>query len=169
MRSLNPYLEKAENSSFALWKLNQILWFSIPFNYPHRFKVIKVEKESLTIEMPYIRKNLNHIKGLHACGLATLCEYVCGLQLIKLAGNDEYRIILKSLNIQYHYQAKMKVTAHFALSQDWFQKEIEIPLKSSSSIVRSFPVEVYDDQNKLICTGVPEWQIKPWDKVKTRL
>ncbi len=169
MISLPPLLQKAENSTFALWKLNLLLWRMIPFNAPHRFKVVEVTPESLTIEMPYIQKNLNHIKGLHACGLAALCEYVCGLHLIKLANTNQYRILLKSLKLDYHYQGKKAVKAQFTLNQTWFHENIEIPLKTEPSILHSFHIEVFDGDQKLICTGIPEWQIKAWNQVKTKV
>ncbi len=169
MKTLFKLLKKAESSPLQLFILNLFLWRIIPFNAPHRFKITEIKADSLKIKMPYIRKNLNHIKGLHACGLATLCEYVCGLQLIKLSGPSPYRIILKSLHLDYHYQGKKSALAEFSLNLDWFHQNIALPLENEEAILRTFEIRVYDEDHQLLCTGKPEWQIKPWNKVKTKI
>jgi len=169
MKSLDPYFKEAEKSKFGLWKLNLILWRIIPFNFPHRFKIIQLDSEGIEVMMPFIRKNLNHIRGLHATGLATLCEYICGLQLIRLNPTNDYRIILKTLRMEYRFQAKMEVRVHFKLSPDWFKENISKPLETKDSIVHTFEIEVFDADKNLICIAYPEWQIKPWAKVKTKV
>ncbi|MFN0189743.1 MAG: DUF4442 domain-containing protein, partial [Bacteroidia bacterium] len=70
--TLNSILDKAKNSSFYLFLLNLVLRRIIPYNAPHRFKVEKVNEESLEVSIPFIKKNKNHINGIHACALATL-------------------------------------------------------------------------------------------------
>ncbi len=166
--SLSSLLEEAKDKR-GLGRLNFFLWKLIPFNAPHRFKVIKVNPYGIIISLPFIRKNRNHIRGLHACALGALCEYTCGLQLIRLAGEGKYRIILKSLKVDYHYQGKTEVKAQFELNSEWFQEHIEKPLETEESIIQVFEVKVLDQENKLICTGYPEWQIKPWNRVKTKI
>lgn len=171
MNSLNPYLDKAQNSKnpWALWQLNLILWKLVPFNLPHQIKVTEVGQESLTMNLPFIRKNMNHIRGIHACALATLCEYVCGLHLLRLLGTDQYRIILKSLKMDYYLQGKTKVHARFELGKEFLKAQLDISLKSEESLIQVFKIDVFDEENRLICTGIPEWQIKSWSKVKTKL
>jgi acyl-coenzyme A thioesterase PaaI-like protein len=169
MIALNPFMEKAMKSRWGLWQLNQILWRVVPFNAPHRLKVVQVEHEALSIELPYIRKNRNHIQGLHACALATLSEYVCGLHLLKILGAGNYRIILKSLKMDYHFQGKESVQARFELNTEIFMAELEEKLKIEESILRVFKIEIFDSSKRLISTAFPEWQIKPWSKVKTQI
>jgi len=156
-------------SRWGLWQLNQILWRVVPFNAPHKIRVIQVEEDSLRIELPFIRKNLNHIKGIHACAMATLSEYVCGLHLLKLLGTDEYRIILKSLKMDYHFQGKKALQARFELDKEEFISRIKKSLETSESAIEVFKIEIFDTDNRLIGTGFPEWQIKPWSKVKTKI
>ena len=166
---LSDLIKKAETSSFYLWLLNNILWKKIPFNNPHKIKIEKVESGALTISLPYKRKNKNHIGGIYACALATLSEYISGLTLMSSISEKEYRIILKNINITYHYQAKMKVQATFSLSEEFLQNEIIKPLKTSDSIFKELAVELYDTQKNHICTGLINWQIKKWEKVKTKV
>jgi acyl-coenzyme A thioesterase PaaI-like protein len=165
---LSELIKKAETSVFQLWLLNNILWKKIPFNNPHKLKIEKIENGALTISIPYKRKNQNHIRGVHACALATLCEYVSGLTLMYSISEKEYRIILKNIKMTYHYQAKMKVQTTFLLSPEFINNEIINPLKTSDSIFKELTVELYDILNNHICTGLINWQIKKWEKVKTK-
>ncbi|MEO5571011.1 MAG: DUF4442 domain-containing protein [Bacteroidia bacterium] len=166
---LSELLKKAERSGLHLWMLNNILWRKIPFNNPHKIKIEKIENGTLTVSIPYKRKNQNHIKGIHACALATLCEYITGMTLVSSISEKEYRIILKNISITYHYQAKMKVQATFSLPSEFIQNKIIEPLKIDDSIFKELTVELYDIKNNHICTGVINWQIKKWEKVKTKI
>jgi len=166
---LSELLNKAEHSAFYLWVLNNILWRKIPFNNPHKIKIERIEKGALTVSIPYKRKNQNHIKGIHACALATLCEYISGLTLISSLSEKDYRIILKNISITYHYQAKMKVLTTFSLSRESIQNDIIEYLKTSDYIFKELKVELFDIQKNHICTGLINWQIKKWEKVKTKI
>lgn len=165
---LKQLLKRSETSAFYLWLLNNVLWKKIPFNGPHKFKIEKISKNAFTISLPYRTKNLNHIKGIHACALATLCEYISGLTLVSLISEKEYRIILKNISMTYHYQAKKNVEATFSLSPLIIENEILIPLQNTDSVFKEFAVEVYDTDKNHICTGLINWQIKKWSKVKTK-
>lgn len=169
MKKLNALIEKAKSSPFYLWILNQVLWRAIPFNSPHNFTITQITDDSVTVKMPYIRKNMNHIRGLHACGLATLCEYACGLQLMNVMGASTYRIIMKDLHMDYRYQGKTDVAVTFSLSKDWVEKEIIEALKTEDAVLKRFELQVMDKNQVHICTAQVNWQIKPWDKVKVRV
>ena len=82
MDKLNAIIAQAKHSTFYLWILNFILLKTVPFNKPHGLKVTHIGDEELTITANNVRSNQNHIKGIHACLLATLCEYVSGLSLL---------------------------------------------------------------------------------------
>lgn len=77
--NIQKLIKNAESSRFSLWKLNQILWRGIPFNKPHKFKIIEISEGHAKISIPFKRSNLNHIKTLHACSMATCAEYASGL------------------------------------------------------------------------------------------
>ena len=118
------------------------------------------------MELPFIRSNKNHINGIHACALATLCEYVSGLSLVRFLSADKYRIILKDIHIIYHYQAKTKVTAMFE-ANEILLNEIKNKLREADAVLKELNVEVYDANQNHICTGIITWQLKNWSKVKT--
>lgn len=159
-------LEKAEQSSLALMLLNIGLKRMIPFNSPHRFKIAEVTSDSISITAPYIRRNKNHVNGIHACALATLCEYSCGLALARTFDPKTYRVILKELKVNYQYQAKEKVTATYSLPESTILA-IKKTLNTEDAALCTLIVTVKDRQDNIICIGEVTWQVKPWSKTKT--
>lgn len=169
MDKLNSFIEKAKHSKFYLWLLNVVLLKTVPFNKPHDINVVHIGDNELTISAKNIKPNRNHIKGIHACLLATMCEYVSGLSLLIHFSSKEYRIILKNINMTYHYQAKKAVFVTFKISKQQIEEEILNPLKIQDAIFKEFAVEVYDEDKNHICTGLINWQIKAWKNVKMKV
>ena len=168
MNRLQVQFEKAQHSSFRLWLLNVVLLRTVPFNKPHALKVTHIHEGEITITARNIRPNQNHIKGIHACLLATLCEYVSGLSLLLQLDPKAYRIILKSIQMTYHYQAKQDVDVSFKINKEDFEREIIQPLHTAEAIFKEFPIEIYDKERNHICTGLINWQIKSWKNVKLK-
>ncbi|CAN5493839.1 hypothetical protein BH11BAC2_BH11BAC2_24960 [soil metagenome] len=139
-----------------------------PFNGPHQFAVSKIEPKTLELTIPYIRKNKNHLNGIHACALATACEYISGLSLTRHLSIDEYRIILKDIQMTYHYQAKMEATIRYSLPDEEIENLKKV-LSTEDATFRWYTVEIYDRNQHHICTGKIHWQIKPWSKTKVKL
>ncbi|MBS1634630.1 MAG: YiiD C-terminal domain-containing protein [Bacteroidetes bacterium] len=169
MDQLNRLVGKARNSSFYMWVLNMALLRTVPFNKPHRLKVLSITDTAVTIGARRIRANQNHIKGIHACLLATLCEYASGLSLLLHLSPAEYRIILKNIHMTYHYQAKKDVQVTFELKQEDMKKWFVEPLKTEDAVFHEFTVEVYDADRNHICTGLINWQVKAWKNVKSKM
>ncbi|MDN5203384.1 YiiD C-terminal domain-containing protein [Fulvivirgaceae bacterium BMA10] len=168
---LNPkaLIEKAKTSKFYLRALNFGLSRLIPFNRPHGIKILKVEDNQIKTILPFRGNNLNHIRGLHACALATISEFTTGLLLLNKLDPNVYRIILQHLEMDYHYQGKTDATATYELSDEWLQEHVLQPLQIQDSIVIECQVKVHDIENNHLATGKIHWQIKFWNKVKTKL
>ena len=149
--------------------LNFALGRLIPFNRPHAFRVIEISDNAIKVSLPYKKVNLNHIKGLHACALATVSEFSTGLLLLHELDTSKYRIILKNLQMDYHYQGKMDAVASYSISDQWVHEHISIPLENQDSTVVICEVKVHDIQGNHLTTGHVHWQIKLWQKVKTPL
>ncbi len=162
-------VQKAKSSSFYLWLLNFGLSRMIPFNKPHGFKVIEITDTSIKTKLPYKQLNFNHIKGLHACALATLSEFSTGFLMISRLDPKKYRIILKTLEMEYHYQGKMDGVGSFEIDDEWLNKNIYDPLKNNDSTVVICEVKIHDTEGNHLTTGKVHWQVKSWDKVKTKL
>src|SRR6188508_219182 len=141
---LQKLLRQAETSPFYRWVLNRGLNYTIPFNRPHHFQVLEISDEHLKIRLPYRRSNFNHIKGIHACALATVSEFSTGLLLIKRLDPGKYRLIMQRIEMDYHYQGKMDATATFSISEDWLTREIYDPLISRESVVVTCQVKIHD-------------------------
>lgn len=161
-------MEKAKTSKRHLSLLNFGLAKMIPFNKPHGFKLIEIGDGSVKVSIPYKKKNFNHIRGIHACALATASEYSTGLVLLSKLNPKAYRIIMQKLEMQYHYQAKMDTIVSFEITDEWLNSQVIDPLKEQESIVVNCEVKSHDKEGNHLTTGNIFWQIKSWDKVKTK-
>ncbi|MCG9910797.1 MAG: DUF4442 domain-containing protein [Flavobacteriales bacterium] len=169
MDSYQKLVSQAKNSTFYKWVLNQGLLFKIPFNRPHGLKITRISKDGMEVMLPYKRKNFNHIKGMHACALATTSEYIAGLVLLRKLGTTKYRLIMESMHIKYLAQAKSDVTATFELTDKQVEEMVIQPLKNQESVMVEFTTTTMDNQGRKISEALTRWQIKPWEKVRTKI
>lgn len=165
----NKLLEKARKSKFGMWKLNFLLKRFIPFNKPHDLTVLCVELNKVQVKMPYRKSNLNHIKGLHACGLATAAEYSSGLLLLSRLGMKNYRIIMESIEVRYFYQGKTDAIATYELSDEDYKSTVIDPIEKDGIAYKVCEIHLHDSQQNLLCTAKTNWQIKSWKDVKTKI
>lgn len=166
---LKNIIAKASHSNLYLWLLNKGLDFTIPFNKPHGFKITEISEDKIKTKLPFKRRNLNHIKGIHACAMATISEYTTGLMILNKLDNKKYRIIMQKLQMEYFYQAKMDAEAEFSIDDEWVKTKVEEPLKTTDSVVIPCEIKLHDKNGNHLSTGTIFWQIKPWDKVRTKL
>ena len=89
--------------------------------------------------------------------------------LLSKLGSKKYRLIMESLEMKYHYQAKDEVFATFTAGESWLQTSIFEPLKSADSILIRCEIMLYDKAKNHVATGYTNWQIKEWSKVKTKI
>lgn len=166
--NLSARFAAARSSQRALWLLNRLLWTGIPFNRPHRLTIREIGGNYAEVWIPFRRKNKNHLNGLHACVLATGAEYVSGLVLLQALDASEYRLIMRKMEIVYHYQGKTDAFARYELDLAKLKAEVEEVLRRSPSVDLPTEVEVVDSGGELLCTATVHWQVKPWNKVKTK-
>jgi len=167
--NITNIIEKAQHSSFYRWLLNRGLDRMIPFNKPHGFRVVSINNHHLRTHIPYKRRNFNHIRGLHACALATLSEFTTGFLLITNLDPKKYRLIMQRLEMDYHYQGKMEAYAEFKVSDEWLEQNIFSPLRSNPAVVVVCTVKIHDREGNQLSTGKVHWQVKSWDKVRTKV
>lgn len=161
-------IERAKTSRLFLRFLNWGLFNLIPFNAPHDFKVIEIKDWEIKIALPFIKKNLNHLSGLHACALATVSEFTTGLMLISKLPPSKYRLILQRLEMEYHYQGKTHAAGHFIISNEWLKENVLTPLETLESVIVPCEIKIHDRKGNHLTTGKVYWQIKDWSKVKTK-
>jgi len=163
--NFDKLLLDAEKGGFQLWKLNFLILRGIPFNRPHGLKIVSISPTEVKVRLPFWRINHNHIRGMHACALATLSEYSTGLMLLKKLGSSRYRLIMKSMKMEYFYQAKMEAVSSFSISDEQL-KTIHAELEKQEKYLFIAEVKVHDTAGNHLCTGHIEWQLKPWKSVK---
>ena len=166
---LPALISRSRSSSVPRWWMNALLRWMIPFNQPHGFRVEPLRAGGIKVHIPYWRINRNHIKGIHACCLATAAEYCSGLALLEHLDPKKYRLIMKSLHMDYHYQAKANAYAVFAPAQEEIAAQVVQPLSNSGAVVYAAVVELHDVNSNHLATGRVEWQVKAWRNVKTRV
>jgi acyl-coenzyme A thioesterase PaaI-like protein len=148
-------------------RLNWILSLGIPFNRPHGIRIHRVEAHAVTTRIPYRRINMNHIRGTHACGLATAAEFCSGLVLLRKLSPTEYRLIMQKLEVEYHYQCKTDALARYALDPAHFEIDLQAPLQRDGVLFYTCEIPVHNSEERLVCTARTTWQIKPWKAVRT--
>ncbi|MBL6447220.1 DUF4442 domain-containing protein [Fulvivirga sp. 29W222] len=161
-------VERAKSSKFYMWLLNMGLERMIPFNKPHGFKVEEIKDDYIKTSLPYKKRNFNHIRGLHACALATLSEFTTGFLMVSRLDPKKYRIILKTLEMDYHYQGKMRAYGTFTLTEDWLNDQIYKPLEANEAVVVICEIKIHDEEGNHLTTGKVHWQVKSWSKVRTK-
>ena len=159
---------KAKQSKFYLSILNKLMWAAIPFNKPHRFTIALIKDDEVRVTAKYRKKNLNHLRGIHACAIATIGEYASGVLLISNLDPAEYRLIMAKIEIDYVYQAKSSITAIASLTEEQKQKNILEPLQNEEAVFTTMEVPIHDAQDNLIATVKVKWQIKLWKSVRTK-
>jgi len=166
---LNNLVARAKHSGFYRRLLNWGLDRMVPFNKPHHFQVVELGDDYMKTLLPYKKSNLNHIRGIHACAMATVSEFTTGFLLLTRLDPKKYRIIMQRLEMDYHYQGKMDAHAHFAASDEWLREYILTPLQTQEAVVIPCEVKIHDIKGNHLSTGKVYWQIKDWQKVKTKL
>ena len=166
---LSRLAQKAKSSGFWLWMLNVLLGRVVPFNRPHRFKIVEIDDNLVRTAAPYRRSNHNHIRGIHACALATVSEFSAGFLLMKNFAPADYRLIMSRMDIEYKYQAKKRVVSESRLSREQIERDILKPLETASSVDIKMRSDVVDDSGNLVAVAHTFWQIKRWDEVNTNL
>jgi acyl-coenzyme A thioesterase PaaI-like protein len=166
--NLPHLLSKARGSAAWRWRLNFLLPWAIPFNRPHGFKVHPLPTGGISVHIPNWRVNRNHIKGIHACALATAAEMCSGLSVLEQLDPKKYRLIMRSLHMEYHYQAKQDAVATCIPEASEIAERVIGPLVNSDSVDYTSTVRLHDRSGSHLATGTVTWQVKEWGKVRTK-
>ncbi len=169
MKDLKNILVKAGENPAMLKMLNPVLRKMIPFNKPHKLTITELTSEKAVVRIPFRKSNLNHLKGIHALALSTASEYASGMMILRHLGTKDYRLIMRSLKTEYHYQGKTDIDAVFELSEANVKARILDKLGDDGKTDFLCDIKTYDQDKNLVSTTTCDWQIKKWDKVKTKV
>jgi acyl-coenzyme A thioesterase PaaI-like protein len=166
---LPKLLVRARGSKRWLAVLNFTLGRIIPFNRPHGFHVVELGEDHVRTGASYKRVNHNHIRGVHACAIATVAEFSAGLLLLSRLDPARYRLIMSKLDVDYVYQAKMGITAETKMDDLTLHEQVLEPLTTDESCSIVMETQIVDATGNRIATAHTTWQIKRWDKVRTKV
>lgn len=166
----NALMEKILNnpSTLEMMLLDKVLKFMIPFNSPHGFRILALNDEEVKIKLPYKNKNLNHLKGIHACAIATVGEFCAGMSIIKSFPIAKYRPILSKLSAEYLYQGKTDLTGVIKIVPDKILA-VKDEIETSGKSLIDLETILTDKQQNIVAKVHTTWQIKSWEKVKTKV
>jgi len=160
-------LKKARTSPLWLRGLNLLLGRLIPFNRPHGVRILDLSEDQVQTTAPFRRSNLNHLRGVHACCIATVAEFSSGLLFLSRLNPNRYRLIMAGLAIEYHYQARGAIIATTRLGDEELKEQVLKPLADTDKVLTTLTTEIRDRQGNLVATARITWQIKSWDQVRT--
>lgn len=167
---LKDLLIGGAKGGWGLTKLNLALGFGIPFNKPHGIKVKSLSLHKTETFIPYKRRNWNHIKGTHACAIATVSEFSAGLLLMMNLDADNYRIIMRSISVEYFYQCKMDAVASSEAEGEELQADMVNSLAGNQDgVYKEIETKLHTKDGKHVATAKTLWQIKEWSQVKTKV
>ena len=160
---------RAQTSRGWLRLLNLVLAWVIPFNRPHGIAIAALGEDYVRTRSSYRRRNHNHVRGIHACAIATIAEMSAGFLLLTKLDPGRYRLIMSHLEVEYFYQAKEEIFAESRLDATRMAAEITDPLVSQEAVTITLESRVADRTGNHIATARTTWQVKRWDRVRTRV
>lgn len=166
---LTPLTTRARTSAFWLWVLNMVLGWVIPFNRPHGFGIAIIDAEYIRTRSRYRKSNFNHIRGIHACAIATIAEFSAGFLLLTWLDPARYRLIMSNLQLEYIYQAKEDIFSESRFDSERMKAEVVERLSREELVTVTMESRVFDASGHDIALAYTTWQIKRWDKVKTKV
>lgn len=160
---------RAKTSPFWLRLLNLLMGRIIPFNRPHGFVIEEIRDDYLRTTAPYRRSNHNHLRGIHACAIATIAEFSGGYLLLSRLDPKQYRLIMSRIEVDYVYQAKERIVSESLLPPERLRLEIIEPLKEQEAVTIRMESRISDVTGNHIATAFTTWQVKSWAKVRTKI
>ncbi len=160
MKHLKPLFEQAAESRWGLRKLNWALWYKLPFNRPHGIRLIEARPGFVAARLPFKRSNLNHLKTMHACALATVAEFSAGTCLLSLAWPFRYRLIMKSMHMEYMRRVESEVQAQCTIESERLSSWLNELDAQDGRILIPLKTLLFDAQGNAVAEGITHWHIK---------
>lgn len=114
------------------------------------------------MEIPFRTLNRNHVRGLHACALATGAEYATGLLLVKNFSFAQYRLLMKRIEVQYLRQGRAKAYAVASADAETLRNSVTPVLQQYGEAELQLEVKVIDSDGEALCEARIDWHLKDW-------
>lgn len=165
-RAFNWALERAKRGQF-FW-LNAIFRRILPFNAPHGIRIRSFDAGAVQVMLPSRRANQNHLKGMHACAIATACEFCSGMAVLSRFDMSSYRLIMNRLEVDYMRRpTKGDCTAHAEIPAT-LAAEISTMMEEATDGAARFQMEsiLKDREGNEVAKAMVHWHVKAWDDVR---
>lgn len=148
--------------------LNAVFKWIVPFNAPHGIRVLSFSNEEVRVNLPDSRVNWNHLKGTHACAMATACEFCSGLAVLAQFEMKDYRLIMNRLEVDYMRRpVKGDCVAKADISPNLREELQHLISKSADDAARFvIPSVLFDASGSEVARAQVHWHIKAWNDVK---
>jgi len=139
-----------------------------PFNAPLRARVLLWEPTICRVRVPDRRALHNHLRGTHACALATAGETAAGLLLLRTFPFSRYRLILKDLSITFERQARSTdLLAEADLPRE-AAESVRAGLEAGEAQLVPMETRLSEPGGARLAVVRTTWQVKAWSQVRTR-
>jgi uncharacterized protein (TIGR00369 family) len=125
----------------------------IPFSGTAGVQVLELTKERSELKIQNKKKVQNHIKGVHAVGMALLAESATGF-LCAMNCPDDKLLLIKTMKLDYVRRAKGDLTAVAELTEEQ-RAQIQNQDKGDLSV----KITITDEDNKepVVCEMIWAW------------
>jgi acyl-coenzyme A thioesterase PaaI-like protein len=167
-------LDRLFYSSLEAAKQGRVFWLNavfkriLPFNAPHGIRVLSLSDEQVRVALPDRRVNRNHLKGTHACAIATACEFCSGLAVLAQFDMKNYRLIMNRLEVDYMRRpVKGACVAKADISPNLREEVQQLISESADSAARFvMPSVLLDASGNEVARASVHWHVKAWNDVK---
>ena len=159
-------LERAKGGN-VFW-LNAVFRRILPFNAPHGIQIRSFNDGAVQVKLPSRRANQNHLKGMHACAIATACEFCSGLAVLSRFDMSSYRLIMNRLEVDYTRRPATGDCPAQAEISSTLATEISAMMKAAPDGAARFQMEsiLLDKEGNQVAKAMVHWHVKAWDDVR---
>jgi acyl-coenzyme A thioesterase PaaI-like protein len=161
-------VERAKSGNF-IW-LNVVFKRVLPFNAPHGIKISGLNEDQVQVALPSRRANQNHLKGMHACAMATACEFCSGIAVLIRFDMTDYRLIMNRLEVEYLRRPAPGDCMAVADIPDDLAARVNAEIDTSQDGASRFvlPSRLLDSNGEVVAEAQVHWHVKPWSRVRHR-
>ena len=131
----------------------------IPFNRPHRLTVLSLSDERCEVELPFRRRNRNHVGTMHACALATAAEYASGLCVLSAFGVGSARLVMANMQISYARRGDSRCVAEAKLPSKTLE-HVQGQLNDQGRCAFELRSVVRDAAGEVVAEAQITWHLK---------
>ena len=165
-RFFDAALERARQGKVV--RLNAVFRYILPFNVPHGIRVTSFAENEVRVALPDKRANRNHLNGMHACAIATACEFCSGLAVLAQFDMKNYRLIMNRLEVDYSRRPAKGMCEARAVVPDGLKEEVLKLMETAEDGAARFtmPSTLYDADGEAVAQAQVHWHVKAWNAVK---